>query len=93
MRTYDAIIFEIPILTVANYIARPYHSQNKDLRNVSSFHDPYSLFWKFFIVTFRPTKRINWAAINSSRATDEAEKWAGTSDIVVLDHHCKLCIL
>ena len=28
-------------------------------------------------VTFRPTRRINWSALNSSRAADEAEKWAG----------------
>ena len=50
---YDSIIFEIPILTVANDIARPYHSQNRDLKynrivNFSSclgtFQDPYSLF-------------------------------------------------
>ena len=28
MRACDFIIFEIPILTAANHIARPYHSQN-----------------------------------------------------------------
>ena len=35
MRIYDSIIFEIPILTVANiikYIARQYHSQNRACR-------------------------------------------------------------
>ena len=26
----------------------------------------------------RPTRRIDWGALNSNRAADEAEKWAGT---------------
>ena len=40
VRACDSIIFEIPILTVATHIARPYYSQNRDLKynRITSSH-------------------------------------------------------